>query len=58
VGDDEAKIRDPLHQENPTFSEGNAPERVWTIGESNTQCKLWFDEKYVLTKKRKVFVAE
>jgi hypothetical protein len=58
VGDNQARIRDLLHQQNLAFREGPAAERVWTIDEPNTQCKLWFDERFVLTKKRKVFVAE
>jgi hypothetical protein len=31
---------------------------VWLVEESNTQCKMWFDEKSVLGKKRKVLVVE
>ena len=58
VGDAQAKIRDLLHQQNLTFSEGAASEHVWTIDESNTQCKLWFDDKSQVSKKRKVFVTE
>jgi hypothetical protein len=58
VGDAQAKIRDLLHQQNLTFSEGTASEHVWTIDESNTQCKLWFDDKSQVSKKRKVFVTE
>ena len=58
VGDAQAKIRDLLHQQNLTFSDGAAAEPVWTIDESNTQCKVWFDEKSQVSKKRKVFVTE
>jgi hypothetical protein len=58
VGDAQAKIRDLLHQQNLTFSEGAASEHVWTIDESNTQCKVWFDDKSQVSKKCKVFVRE
>src|ERR1700735_3602620 len=58
VGTDQQKIRDMLHERNLSFSEGAAGERVWTVDESNRQCKLWFDEKSILTKKRKVFVGQ
>jgi hypothetical protein len=58
VGDAEAKVRDLLHQQNLAFSEGAASEPGWTIDESNTQCKVWFDEKSQVSKKRKVFVTE
>lgn len=58
VGTDQQKIRDLLHQHNLSFSEGASSERVWVVDESNVQCKLWFDDKSVLTKKRKIFVTE
>jgi len=58
VGDAQAKIRDLLHQQNLTFSEGAASEHVWIIDESNTQCKVWFDDQSQVSKKRKVYVAE
>jgi len=38
-----------------------APQRVftaWIVEESNKRCELWFDDKSVLTKKRKIFVTE
>lgn len=31
---------------------------AWIIEESNKRCKLWFDDKSLLTKKRKIFVTE
>ncbi len=58
LGTDQQKIRDLLHQRNLSFSEGASGERVWIVEESNRQCKLWFDDKSVLTKKRKIFVTE
>jgi hypothetical protein len=58
VGTDERKIRDLLHQRNLSFSEGSSGERMWIVEESNRQCKLWFDDKLVLMKKRKIFVTD
>lgn len=58
LGTDQQKIRDLLHQRNLSFSEGTPSERVWIVEESNRQCKLWFDDKSVLTKKRKIFITE
>jgi hypothetical protein len=58
VGTDQQKIRDLLHQRNLSFSEGASGKRVWIVEESNKRCELWFDDKSVLTKKRKVFVTE
>jgi Bacterial Ig-like domain (group 2) len=58
VGTGQQKIRDLLHQRNISFSEGASDKRVWIVEESNKQCELWFDDKLVLTKKRKVFVTE
>jgi hypothetical protein len=58
VGSDQQKIRDLLSQRNRSFSEGAPGERVWTVDEPSTQCKIWFDEKLAVTKKRKTFVSE
>jgi hypothetical protein len=32
--------------------------RAWIVDESNTQCKLWFDDKLILSRKRKMLVSE
>lgn len=58
VGADQAKIRDLLGQRNLSFRLGVPSERVWIVEQSGAQCKLWFDEKLLLTKKLKVFVTE
>jgi hypothetical protein len=58
VGTDQQKIRDLLQQRSLSFSEGSSGERVWIIEEANKRCELWFDDKSVLTKKRKIFVSE
>ena len=57
VGDEQAKIRDLLHEQNLAFSESSS-DHSWTIDESNIRCILWFDEKPLLTKKRKVFITK
>ncbi len=58
LGTDQQKIRDLLQQRNLSFSEGASGDHAWIIEESNKRCKLWFDDKSVLTKKRKIFVTE
>jgi hypothetical protein len=58
TGTGQQAVRDLLHQRNLSFSETASGERVWTVEESNSQCKLWFDDKLVLVKKRKIFVTE
>jgi hypothetical protein len=58
TGTEQEAIRDLLHQRNLSFSEGSEGERSWIVEESNTECKLWFDEKLILVKKRKVFVSQ
>ena len=58
LGTDGQKIRDLLQERKLSFSEGAPGEREWIVEESTTQCKLWFDDKSVLTKKRKIFVTE
>jgi hypothetical protein len=58
TGTGQQAVRDLLHQRNLSFTETASGERVWAIDESNSQCKLWFDDKLVLVKKRKIFVAQ
>jgi hypothetical protein len=58
TGTSQQAVRDLLHQRSLSFSETASGERVWTVEESNSQCKLWFDDKAVLVKKRKIFVTE
>jgi hypothetical protein len=58
VGADQKKIRDLLTQHSLSFREQSIGDGVWLVEESNTQCRMWFDEKLVLVKKRKVFVTE
>jgi hypothetical protein len=58
VGADQQKIRDLLYQRNRSFSEHVSGDRVWIVEESNKRCQLWFDDKLVLTKKRKIFATE
>ena len=58
VGTDQQNIRDLLTEHNLSFREEPTGGRAWLVEESNTQCRLWFDEKSVLVKKRKVFVAQ
>lgn len=58
AGTTQQKIQDLLNQRKLTFRETGAGERVWVVDESNSQCKLWFDEKAVLTRKQKILVNE
>jgi hypothetical protein len=58
VGMEQEKIREMLAQQKLTFREEPGGGRVWLVDEASTQCKLSFDEKGVLVKKKKVFVVE
>lgn len=58
VGADQQKIRDLLSQRNLAFRQDTLSDRAWIVEEPTTQCELWFDDKSVLTKKRKMFVSE
>jgi hypothetical protein len=58
TGTGQQAIRDLLHERHLVFNEGPAGERDWIVDESNSQCELRFDEKLILIKKRKIFVAE
>jgi hypothetical protein len=58
AGTPQQKIRELLDQHKLSYREGAAGEQAWTVDESSTECKLWFDGKLILTKKRKTFVSE
>lgn len=58
VGADQEKIRDLLDQRKITFTEGLPDHHEWVVDELNAQCRLWFDDKNVLTKKRKILTSE
>lgn len=58
VGTGQDKIRDLLEQRKLPYREGGSSDRSWTVDESSTQCKMWFDEKAVLSKKRKILVSD
>jgi hypothetical protein len=58
VGTEQQKIRDLLAQHSLSFREEPGGGRAWLVEESNTQCRLWFDEKSFVVKKQKVFVVE
>jgi hypothetical protein len=58
AGVEQQKIRDLLTERNLTFHEEGAGGHVWLVEESNAQCRLWFDDKQILSKKRKVFTTD
>jgi len=58
LGTDQHKIHDLLERRKLSFSGDSAQSRVWLVEESGTQCKLWFDDKSLLTKKRKILTSE
>jgi hypothetical protein len=58
VGTGQQHIRDLLTARKLTFREERPGSNVWLVEEANAQCRLWFDEKLLLSKKRKVFVTE
>jgi hypothetical protein len=58
VGTDQEKIRAMLTEQHLSFREQPAAEHVWLVEQSNVQCRLQFDDKLMLVKKKKVFVVE
>lgn len=58
VGTDEHKVRELLQQRKLSFRSDSSQGHAWLVEESDTQCKLWFDDKSVLAKKRKILVNE
>ena len=58
VGTEQEKIRAMLTEQHLSFREQPGAERVWLVEQSNAQCRLQFDDKLMLVKKKKVFVVE
>jgi hypothetical protein len=58
AGISQQKVRDLLRQRNVSFTTGSASEHMWIVEESSFQCRIWFDEKGLLIKKRKILVTE
>ncbi len=58
VGTAQEKVKDLLKSRKLSFNEDPHQKQVWLVEESSTQCKLWFDDKSVLARKRKILVAE
>jgi len=57
VGMEQEKVREVFGLRHLSFREGAPGERLWAVEESNAQCKVWFDEKSVVMKKRKTLVV-
>jgi hypothetical protein len=58
VGSEQEKIRALLTEQHLSFSEQPGAEHVWLVEQSNAQCRLQFDDKLMLVKKKKVYVVE
>jgi hypothetical protein len=58
VGTEQEKIRAMLTEQRLSFREQPGAEHIWLVEQSNTQCRLQFDDKLMLVKKKKVFVVD
>ena len=58
VGTEQEKIRAMLTDQQLSFREQPGAEHVWLVEQSNAQCRLQFDDKLMLVKKKKVFVVQ
>jgi hypothetical protein len=58
VGTEQEKIRAMLTEQHLSFREQPGAEHVWLVEQSSAQCRLQFDDKLMLVKKKKVFVVE
>ena len=58
VGTEQEKVRAMLTEQHLSFREQPGAEHVWLVEQSNAQCRLQFDDKLMLVKKKKVFVVE
>ena len=57
VGMEQEKVREALGVRHLSFREGAPGEHLWAMEESSAQCKVWFDEKSIVVKKRKTRLA-
>ena len=58
IGTEQEKIRAMLTERHLSFREQPGAERVWLVEQPNAQCRLQFDDKLILVKRKKVFVVE
>ena len=58
VGNDQPAVREALKASSLTAIENSPRKNVWLVEEPGTQCELTFDDKLMLTRKRKIFLAE
>jgi hypothetical protein len=57
-GMEQEKIRAMLTEQHLSFREQPGTKHTWLVEQSSTQCRLQFDDKLTLVKKKKVFVAD
>lgn len=58
LGTEQEKIRAMLDEQHLSFREPPGAKHTWLVEQSSTQCRLQFDDKLILVKKKKVFVAD
>jgi hypothetical protein len=58
VGAEQAKVRAMLEEQHLSYREQPGSQHVWVVEQASAQCRLQFDDKLVLVKKKKVFVVE
>jgi hypothetical protein len=58
LGAEQEKIRAMLTEQHLSFRDLPGAEHIWLVEQSSTQCRLQFDDKRMLVKKKKVFVVD
>jgi hypothetical protein len=58
VGSRQSEVRDLLASSHVQAVEEPAGHGSWLIEEQNSQCMIWFDSNFAVTRKRKVLVAQ
>lgn len=58
LGATQEEIGRLVRQRNPNLGRNDEEQKVWVVDEPNVQCKLWFNEKSILSKKQKILVNE
>ena len=58
IGTEREKVRELLKSNNVPFNDESSKGLVWVVEQPGVECKLWFDEKSAVAKKRKTLTAE
>jgi hypothetical protein len=58
TGTAQEKVKELLKSRNLSYMQDPRQRQIWLVEEADTECKLWFDSKSVLTRKQKTLIAQ